>query len=176
MKRHLGWASALFVFLMLASCGDDGIYSGFEKMENGAYMKFYSKGSSEVMPRLKDEATFEMVQYFNDSLLFTTAGDEPMRIILTKPDFIGDVADALVMMHVGDSARLVVIADSVFSVTLQMEESPEEYAGKPIYYDLKLLSVKPFEELEAERKALLDSLQWKEEEFLASVRNDAKNT
>ena len=176
MKRHLAWASALFAFLMLASCGNDGIYSGFEKMESGAYMKFYSKGNSEVMPRLNDEATFEMSQYFNDSLLFTTVGDEPMRIVLTKPDFVGDVADALLMMHVGDSARLMVLADSVFTIMLQMEEIPEEYAGKPIYYDLKLLSVKPFEELEAERKALLDSLRMEEEEFLASLRNDAKNS
>ena len=176
MKRHLTWASALFAFLMLASCGNDGIYSGFEKMESGAYMKFYSKGNSEVMPRLNDEATFEMSQYFNDSLLFTTVGDEPMRIVLTKPDFVGDVADALLMMHVGDSARLMVLADSVFTIMLQMEEIPEEYAGKPIYYDLKLLSVKPFEELEVERKALLDSLQLEEGEFLASLRNDAKNS
>ena len=176
MKHHLGWASALLVFLMLGSCGDDSIYSGFEKMESGAYMKFYSKGNSEVMPRLKDEATFEMAQYFNDSLLFTTAGDEPMRIILTKPDFVGDVADALLMMHVGDSARLMVLADSVFTIMLQMDEIPEEYAGKPIYYDLKLLSVKPFEEIEAECRALLDSLQLEEERFLSPLRDDPKNT
>lgn len=176
MKHHLGWASALLVFLMLGSCGDDSIYSGFEKMESGAYMKFYSKGNSEVMPRLKDEATFEMAQYFNDSLLFTTAGDEPMRIILTKPDFVGDVADALLMMHVGDSARLMVLADSVFTIMLQMDEIPEEYAGKPIYYDLKLLSVKPFEEIEAERRALLDSLQLEEEGYLSPLRDDPKNT
>ena len=139
-------------------------------------MKFYSKGNSGVMPRLKDEVTFEMSQYFNDSLLFTTVGDEPMRIVLTKPDFVGDVGDGLLMMHVGDSARLMVLADSVFTIMLQMEEIPEEYAGKPIYYDLKLLSVKPFEELEVERKALLDSLQLEEGEFLASLRNDAKNS
>ena len=176
MKHHLGWASALLVLLMLGSCGDDSIYSGFEKMESGAYMKFYSKGNSEVMPRLKDEATFEMAQYFNDSLLFTTAGDEPMRIVLTKPDFVGDVADALLMMHVGDSARLMVLADSVFTIMLQMDEIPEEYAGKPIYYDLKLLSVKPFEEIEAERRALLDSLQLEEEGYLSPLRDDPKNT
>ena len=176
MKHHLGWASALLVFLMLGSCGDDSIYSGFEKMESGAYMKFYSKGNSEVMPRLKDEATFEMAQYFNDSLLFTTAGDEPMRIVLVKPDFVGDVADALLMMHVGDSARLMVLADSVFTIMLQMDEIPEEYAGKPIYYDLKLLSVKPFEEIEAERRALLDSLQLEEEGYLSPLRDDPKNT
>lgn len=176
MKHHLGWTSALFVFFMLASCSNDGIYSGFEKMESGAYMKFYSKNNSEVMPRLKDEATFEMTQYFNDSLLFTTVGDEPMRIVLAKPDFVGDVADALLMMHVGDSARLMVLSDSVFITMLKMDEIPEEYAGKPIYYDLKLLSVRPFEELEAERNALLDSLKREEEAFLAPLRNDSKNT
>ena len=176
MKHHLGWASALLVFLMLPSCGKDSVYSGFEKMESGAYMKFYSKGNSEVMPRLKDEATFEMSQYFNDSLLFTTVGDEPMRIVLTKPDFVGDVADALLMMHVGDSARLVVLTDSVFTTMLQMEEIPEEFAGKPIYYDLKLLSVKPFEVLEAERRALLDSLKMEEEAFLMPLRDDSRNT
>ena len=166
----------MLVFLMLPSCGKDSVYSGFEKMESGAYMKFYSKGNSEVMPRLKDEATFEMSQYFNDSLLFTTVGDEPMRIVLTKPDFVGDVADALLMMHVGDSARLVVLTDSVFTTMLQMEEIPEEFAGKPIYYDLKLLSVKPFEVLEAERRALLDSLKMEEEAFLMPLRDDSRNT
>ena len=145
-------------------------------MENGAYMKFYSKGNSDVMPRLKDEVTFEMAQYFNDSLLFTTAGSEPMSIVLMEPDFKGDVVDGLLMMHVGDSARLVVPADSVFTVMLQLDEIPEEYAGKSIYYDLKLLSVKPYETLDAERKALLDSLKMEEEAFLIPLREDANNT
>lgn len=173
----MAWASALLVFLMFASCGGKStIYSGFEKMENGAYMKFYTKGNSEVMPRLDDEATFEMSQYFNDSLLFTTVGDEPMCMVLTQPDFVGDVVDGLLMMHVGDSARLVVPADSVFTTMLQMEEIPEEYAGKPIYYDLKLLSVKSAEVLEAEHKALLDSLKREEEDYLTPLRDNPNNT
>lgn len=52
---------------------------------------------------------------------------------------------------------------------------PEEYAGKPIYYDLKLVSVKPFEVLQAEHKALLDSLKMAENEFLSSLKEDANN-
>ena len=176
MKKLVRAFAAFLLLSVMASCNEDSIYAGFKKMENGAYMKFYSKGDSEVMPRLKDEATFEMVQYFNDSLLFTTVGDEPMRLVLTETDFKGDVVDGLLMMHVGDSARLVVPADSVFSIMLHMEEIPEEYAGKPIYYDLKLLSVRPFETLEAERKALLDSLKREEELFLAPLRDDPNNT
>ena len=175
MNKILSAISALLLFVFMASC-DDSVNSGFKKMENGAYMKFYSKGNSEVMPRLKDEVTFEMAQYFNDSLLFTTAGSEPMSIVLMEPDFKGDVVDGLLMMHVGDSARLVVPADSVFTVMLQLDEIPEEYAGKSIYYDLKLLSVKPYETLDAERKALLDSLKMEEEAFLIPLREDANNT
>lgn len=169
-------AIAALLLLTMASCNEDSIYSGFKKMENGAYMKFYNQGNSEVMPRLKDEVTLEMAQYFNDSLLFTTAGDEPMSLVLTEADFKGDVVDGLLMMHVGDSARLVVSADSVFTIMLHMDEIPEEYAGKPIYYDLKLLSVKPFETLEAERKAMMDNLKAEEEAFMAPLRDDPNNT
>lgn len=139
-------------------------------------MKFYSKGDSEVMPRINDEVTIEMAQYFNDSLLFTTADDEPMTLILNEADFVGDVTDGLLMMHVGDSARLVVSADSVFINLMGVETIPPEFAGQPIYYDLKLLSVKPFEVLEAERKVLLDSLQQVENDYLAALQEDQHNT
>lgn len=176
MKKFAGIISAFLLLLVVASCNDDSPYPGFKKMENGAYMKFYSKGNSEVMPRLKDEVTFEMSQYFNDSLLFTTNGNQPMSIVLTEPDFVGDVVDGLLMMHVGDSARLIVPADSVFTIMLQMTEIPEEYAGKNIYYDLKLLSVRPSETLEAEHKALMDSLRVEEEALLAELGNDPDNT
>ena len=176
MKKLLNALTALIVFLAMVSCNDDSIFSGFKKMESGAYMKFYTKGNSEVMPRLKDEVTFEMAQYFNDSLLFSTAGNDPMSIVLTEADFVGDVVDGLLMMHVGDSARLVVPADSIFNIMLQLDEIPEEYAGKPIYYDLKLISVKPFEVLEAEHRTMLDSLRREEEAFLTSLREDSNNT
>ena len=176
MRKFFNAVAALLLLLTMASCGEDTLHSGFKKMENGAYMKFYSKGDSEVMPRLRDEATIQMAQYFDDSLLFTTAGDEPMRIVLTESDFEGDVMDGLLMMHVGDSARLMVPADSVLTISMGMEEIPEEYAGKVIYYDLKLLSVKPFEIRDAERKELMDSLKMDEETFLAPLRDDPKNT
>ncbi len=174
MKRFFGFFAV--VAIMLSSCGQEGPYPGFKKMDNGVYMKFYNKGDSEVMPRLRDEVTIEMAQYFNDSLLFTTAGDSPISLVLTEPDFTGDVVDGLLMMHVGDSARLVVPADSVLTILMQMEEIPEEYAGKSIFYDLKLISVRPYEELEAEQKAFLDSLKREEEAFLTPLRNDPTYT
>lgn len=162
------------VALLLFSCTDNAVFPGFKQMENGAYMKFYTKGDSDVSPRLHDGVTVEMAQYFDDSLLFTTAGDEPIYIELVEADFVGDVSDALLMMHVGDSARLAVLADSVFQAMMG-GETPPEYVGKPIYYDLKLVAVKPFEEIEAEYAALLDSLKTEEQGILEPFRNDPQN-
>jgi FKBP-type peptidyl-prolyl cis-trans isomerase len=115
-----------------------------------------------------------MSQFFNDSMLFTTVGDQPMRMLLKKPDFVGDIPDALRMMNVGDSACLLVLSDSVFLSMMKME-APEQFAGKPIYYDLKLLAVKPAEVVEAERKAHIDSLRIAELDFLASMREKPKS-
>lgn len=174
MKKLTKFFAAFTIVLLISSCNDKSIFPGFTQMENGAYMKFYSKGDSEIMPRLHDGVTMEMAQYFDDSLLFSTAGHEPIYIELEEADFVGDVSDALQMMHVGDSARLAVLADSVFQAMMGME-APAEYVGKPIYYDLKLVSVKPFEEIEAENKALLDSLKIEEQNMLEPYRNDPKN-
>ena len=175
MKHFVAMCSVLSLFLMFAAC-DNSPYPGYKKTESGAYMKFYTTHEEGQQPRLNDEVTFDMAQYFNDSMLFTTAGEEPMRLVLKKGDFVGDVPDALLMMHVGDSARLVVPIDSVFTTMLGMEEVPEEYVGKPIYYDLKLLSIKPYEMLEAERKVMMDSLKQVEDNFLMPLRDDPKNT
>lgn len=166
---------ALLPLLMVACNNDDSINGDFKKMDSGALMKFYSQNGSGVMPKFDDEVTFEMSQFFNDTMLFTTVGDKPMTMILKKPDFIGDIPDALRMMHVGDSACLMVLSDSVFASTMKMEV-PEEYAGTPIYYDLKLVSVKPAEVVEAERKAHVDSLRVAELDFLASLKDDPKST
>lgn len=164
------------VVLFAVSCDKTpSVFKGFQKMETGAYMKFYEKSNSGISPRLNDGVVFEMVQYFNDSVLFDTKDSEPVDITLEPASFVGDVSDAILAMQVGDSARLVVLSDSVF-LTIMGMEAPEQYAGKPIYYDLKLLSVKPFEEIEAENQRIADSLRVEEEAFLEPLRNDAKNT
>lgn len=163
------------MLLMAVSCNRNDIYSGFERTENGAYMKFFTKSESGISPRLKDRVRFEMAQHFNDSLLFSAFGEDALDIELIASDFIGDVTDGLLSMQVGDSARLVVLADSLF-IAVMGTETPEEFAGKPIYYDMKLLSVMPFEQIEAENKRLLDSLRLEEQQFLDDLISNAKNT
>ena len=170
-----GISLASLAVLVFAYNKTPEVFKGFKKMDTGAYMSFYKRGNEGACPRIGDGVSFEMAQYFNDTLLFTTAEEGPIDIVLQYPDFVGDVADALMAMHVGDSARLVVLSDSVFTTVMQVDV-PAEYMGKPIYYDLKLLSVTPSEELEAAYKEYLDSLMVDEQHYLEMLTSDPNNT
>lgn len=174
MNRFHKLAAVATLLLLMVSCKNDSVYSGYDKMENGAYMKFFERHVEGDMPRVGDAVTIEMAQYFNDTMLFTTVGDKPLELKVQTSDFVGDVPDALRMMHVGDSARLVVLSDSVF-VKLMGVDVPKEYLGEPIYYDLKLLSIKPLEVIEAERRARLDSLRLLENDYLVGLQANPKN-
>ena len=176
MKKLLISAIAAALLLSVASCDKTSpVYKGFKKTETGAYMQFYEQHNDGAMPRIGDGVTIEMAQFFNDTLLFTTAGDQPLELEVQQGGFVGDVPDALRAMHVGDSARLVVLSDSVFLKVMQVD-MPDEYLGKPIYYELRLLSIKPLEVIQAERKAMLDSLQMAENVYLEGLKADPKNT
>lgn len=176
MKKLLISAIAAALLLSVASCDKTSpVYKGFKKTETGAYMQFYEQHNDGAMPRIGDGVTIEMAQFFNDTMLFTTAGDQPLELEVQQGGFIGDVPDALRAMHVGDSARLVVLSDSVFLKVMQVD-MPDEYLGKPIYYELRLLSIKPLEVIQAERKAMLDSLQMAENVYLEGLKADPKNT
>ena len=175
MNRIFSLSVFVLLLFIAPSCHNDSAFPGFSDMGNGVYMKYYEHGESDQSPRLQDGVTFEMSQYFNDSLIFTTVGDAPMEMVLEKGAFMGDVSDVLTLMHIGDSVRTVVLADSVFAVVMGMD-APEEYAGKPIYYDLKLLSITPYEELQAKRQHYLDSLRMVEQEQLEQFCQNTRNS
>lgn len=174
MSKNLKSIIAVALLLLVASCKNDSMFPGYERMESGAYMKFHVRHTEGDLPRIGDGVTIEMSQFFNDTMLFTTAGDAPLEIEIKKGDFVGDVTDAIRMMHVGDSASLVVLSDSVFLTVMQMNV-PAEYMGKPIYYEIKLLSIKPLEVIQAERSAMLDSLRMVENDYLVGLQADKKN-
>lgn len=155
MKRFLRFLPLAALIIVFASCNRNSIYKGFEKTENGVYMKYYAKGEGTVCPRINDGVVFEMTQFLNDSMIFTTAGAEPIELIVREHDFVGDINDALQLMHVGDSVGMVFLSDSIF-VGVVEQEVPEKFVGQPLYYHLKLLSITPYEQREAEYKFYLD--------------------
>lgn len=177
MKKIFGLISCLVAFLLVTSCHNNSPYpEGFEEQENGAVMEFFVKGDSDVVPSINDEVTFHVAEYLEDSLLFTTAGKEPVTMIVCESDFVGDVHHALQNMHVGDSACVMVVVDSLFLKSYGELEVPEDMAGKSYYYHMKLLSVKPYEVLMKEHQILIDSLKQVEMDLLATTMSNPKYT
>ncbi|MGP1446610.1 MAG: FKBP-type peptidyl-prolyl cis-trans isomerase [Candidatus Limimorpha sp.] len=173
MNRSLRLLPLVALILVLGACSRNSIYSGFKKMDNGAYMKYYVKGEGTTCPRINDGIVFSMAQYLNDSLIYTTAGSEPVELILQKHDFVGDINDVLQLMHVGDSVAMVFLSDSIFTGVVG-EEVPDNMVGQPLYYHLKLLSITPYEQREAEYKLYIDDLMAKEQLLIDSCKAVAK--
>ncbi len=169
MNRSLRLLPMAALILVLGACNRNSIYSGFKKMDNGAYMKYYVKGEGTTCPRINDGIVFSMAQYLNDSLIYATAGSEPVELILQKHDFVGDINDVLQLMHVGDSVAMVFLSDSIFTGVVG-EEVPDNMVGQPLYYHLKLLSITPYEQREAEYKQYINNLMAQEKFLIDSCK------
>lgn len=142
-------------------------YPGFEAAENGVYIKYHDKGDATEAPVLNDIVTLQMKYYLDDTTLFESAMlQEPLRFPMIEPTFEGDLYAALLQLHVGDSATIVVPADSFYMVTAGVPELPEFITpGSPMYFDVRMLSIQTEAEARAEEREMLDQMK-KEEQLL----------
>jgi FKBP-type peptidyl-prolyl cis-trans isomerases 1 len=160
--------------MAMASCKESQ-YPGFKQMDNGTFMKYYIKAEESTKPMLGDVVSFEMAQYLGDSLIYSTSGQEPIEFTMSESAFVGDVSAALSLMNVGDSVSIVFPVDSLYSKGLGIE-IPAEMKGMLVYYDLKLLTIKPAEEVEAEYREWLNELKNQESDLLKPYVDDPKNS
>lgn len=170
------WAAVAFAAACLYSCKDN-IYKGFDKTENGAYMKFHERGCADSLaPRQGDAVRFTLTQTILGESKRVADENEPIEIVLEEHAFVGDIFDALSVMHPGDEATLAFLADSLFLKALEQDETPKEYKGSLIYYDLKLLDVVPAEQMDAEYSLWIDALKKAEQDYLEKAIAENKAT
>lgn len=151
-KVHLLVISAILL-IGTFSCRHN-IYSGFERMENGAYMKIYLHHEDSVKAQPGDVVVFDMIQYTHDSIFFNTyVFEQPIEITLGKSDFEGDVFAALSNMASGDSATLVFLTDSLYEKVWQLDV-PAQMSGTAFYSDIKVLEIIPKAVVDARNKEM----------------------
>lgn len=152
----------LSLLILVAGCNKNP-YPGFEKTENGVYIKYHHKGGGSESPGVDDLVTIDLIYRTPDTVLFeSNKQPEELTIPLTKPIFEGDLFSALSILHVGDSVTIVFPADSFFLVMAELPEMPDFVkAGTPMYFDIKL---KRFEDQKLVRDELFK--KFKEEEPL----------
>ena len=67
MKRLPSYLLVLFAGLFLTSC-EKSVFKGFDKMDNGAYMRFHEVNEQGRMPEIGDHVVVDIKQTLGDTL------------------------------------------------------------------------------------------------------------
>ncbi|MEQ8624494.1 MAG: FKBP-type peptidyl-prolyl cis-trans isomerase [Vicingaceae bacterium] len=158
MKKLSLSVSVLFLTAALFSCGKGGNseYPGFEKIEEGLYINFLSKNESAKAVEVGDIITMDMTYSTeDDSVLFETASNgQPVQMRADTAKYTGDISGAFLMMHEGDSAKLIVSADSFFMNTAGMQELPPFIdSASMLNFTVHISKIQTLEELQAEQSS-----------------------
>lgn len=117
----------LISLVILGGCILNGCsrFSGYEEASNGLYYKFH-RHSDGTKPVVSQVATINLTYSLGDSLMFNSKQlNEPMNLVISKPEYKGDVNDAIMMMSMGDSASFLTRADSFFYKTMKYNRLPK---------------------------------------------------
>lgn len=162
---YLMLLSAVMIFTV-TGCSK---HRGFKKSDDGLYYKFHVRGDDTTTLKTGMVLNLKLKYSINDSVLFNSADiEQDFMLPLNEPSYKGDLYAGLAMMKPGDSATFITSADSFFLKTIRMPSLPDSaFIGKEIFFDVKLISAKTQEQLEAEYKVKLDEMKSKEEATLA---------
>ena len=168
----------LTICVILCSCNKSG-FKGFKKMDNGAFMKFYCVNKDGDKPVLGDHVYISFNESIGDSLIYASDwNDVPgNEIEIYEPTFVGDMMAGLMNMHVGDSASVAFVVDSMCIKTLGMDAVPNYLnPGMPVYIDIRLDSIVKAEVVKARYEEYLSIRKQNDEDMLAMYYSDENNT
>ena len=177
MKRLPSYLLVLLAGMMLSSC-EKSVFKGYDKMDNGAYMHFYEVNEQGRIPEIGDHVVVDIKQTLGDTLYYSSEYDEmgAAEIEMIEPSFVGDMMAGLLNMHVGDSATVAFLVDSVCINVLGMNSVPDYLtAGMPFLVDIRLKEIIPAEEVAAKRALELQMKKQNDEDRLAMYYSDEKN-
>lgn len=91
----------------------------FSKTESGLNYKILSRGVNSQLPSVGDFVQCHLsIANHNDSVFYSTFGKTPERILITENTHKGgDIMEALQILSEGDSAKILISADSFFYKT-----------------------------------------------------------
>lgn len=110
---------SIVVAIGSVSCGQqkNSKYPGYEEVEKGLYIKYLKENKEGRAVQVGDVLTMNMTYATDsDSVLFDTQEiGQPVQLRADSGRYDGDVLEAFLKMREGDSASIIVSADSFFS-------------------------------------------------------------
>ena len=156
--KKLGFRLSIIAVAMAAvSCGNKTTnqYPGYDKVEEGLYVKYFTQNKEGRKVVSGDVLTMSMKYGTQDSTLFDTEENgQPVQLRADTGKYIGDILTVFMNMTLGDSAGIIVNADSFFIKTAGMPASPDfvDSAGM-LYFNVGLSAIQSMDEIQAEADA-----------------------
>ena len=148
-------------------------------MENGTYMRFHRENKGGEMPKMGDHVYITYSESIGDSLIYASEWDEDAKndVEIIESSFVGDMMAGLLNMHVGDSATVAFLIDSMCIKTLEMDAVPDFLnPGMPVYIDIRLDSVIKAEVYAARYAEKLRMMKQDDDDRLSVYYSDVNNT
>tara|TARA_B110000046_G_scaffold50731_1_gene56566 strand:- start:5502 stop:6416 length:915 start_codon:yes stop_codon:yes gene_type:complete len=156
--KKLGFRLSIIAVAMAAvSCGNKTTsqFPGYDKVEEGLYLKYFSQNKEGRQAVSGDILTMSMTYGTEDSTLFDTGiNGQPVQLRADSGKYEGDILTAFMNMRMGDSAAIIVNADSFFMKTAGMPSSPDFIdSAAMLYFTVGLTSIQSMDEMQAEADA-----------------------
>jgi FKBP-type peptidyl-prolyl cis-trans isomerase FkpA len=137
-------------------------------LPSGIAFKKIINGTGKLKPQIDDQVMMHIRAYVSDSMLFDSYklnNNEPVPAKISKPQFNGDIMDAITMLVEGDSAVMYVPQDSIFRNGMK---PPFAIPGDLVFYQIKMISVKNAIEFEKEQKEIASRANIIDDEKIAT--------
>ena len=177
MRRLPSYLLLVLSCVILVSCGKSA-FKGFDKKGNGAYMQFHEVNKQGEIPKIGDHVIVDLKQTIGETLYYSSEyeAESGVEIEITEPSFVGDMMAGLLNMHIGDSATVAFLIDSLCIKSMGMESVPDYLtAGMPVFLDIRLKNIIPAEDIEARRILELQQRKQDDEDRLAMYYSDENN-
>ena len=148
-------------------------------MDNGAYMRFHRVNDDGEMPELGDHVFISFSESIGDSLIYANDFDDYSNneVEIYESSFVGDMMAGLMNMHVGDSATVAFLIDSMCIKTLEMDAVPDYLIpGMPVYIDIRLDSIITKDVVAQRYAEKMHLLKQEDDDHLAIYYSDVNNT
>ena len=142
-------------------------------------MRFYHENKDGDMPKLGDHVFISFNESIGDSVIYVSDEDDisSNEVEIFESTFVGDMMAGLMNMHVGDSATVAFLIDSMCLKMFEMDAVPDYLtAGTPVYIDIRLDSLITAETVAIRHAERLRNLKQDNEDRLAMYYSDVNNT
>lgn len=178
MKKLAVALSALIASSAIISCGNKGgasPYPDYNEKGEGLYVKSITDNTGGRTVAVGDIISLNMSYSINnDSTLYDTElVGQPAQMKADSAKFDGDFMGSFIGMKEGDSVSIIVDANSFFTKTFEMPQSPDYIdSADVLYFSIGVAKVQTEEEIQAEAQALNEKAEAEEQGILESFLSE----